>query len=95
MFSFPGIKIVSFIPGRVRLRVDKVKDDDQLARRVEKELSGLACIKLVETKVDNGSVLIKYDRKLLKQAHNAEALLSTLKSLFPDFDTEKIRPYLT
>jgi hypothetical protein len=94
MLSFPGVKVVSFIPGRVRLRVEKMKGNQDFAERVEKELSENSALKLVETKADSGSVLIKYDRKLLKQEHHADELLKSLRRLFPGFDTEKLRKYL-
>lgn len=94
MFSFPGIKISHFSPGRVRLKVDKVKNNEAFAKKVEIELSNTLCITGIEVSVLTGSVLVKYDKYAIKDAKNADHLLATLKKLFPDLDTEKLRPYL-
>jgi hypothetical protein len=95
MLDFDGIKVVSFFPGRVRLKVDKLKDDARFAKRVETTLSGLASIKLVETDPEAGKVLIKYDRKSLQDTKNVDELIKSLKSLFPNADIDKLKSMLT
>lgn len=94
MYSFPGIKILHFFPGRVRLKVDKVKHDAPFAEKIKTELSNTPCITEVEINILTGSVLIKYDKHAMKDTKNSDLLLATLKILFPDLDTEKLRPYL-
>ncbi len=94
MLSFPGIKIMHFLPGRVRLKVEKIKNNIPFAKEVETELSNTLCITGVEINVLTGSVLVKYDKCAIKDAKNSNHLLVTLKKLFPDLDTEKLRPYL-
>ena len=58
MELFPGFKVVSFFPGRLKLRVDKVKDDQSFAAKVEKELRELVSIKLIEANAESGKVLM-------------------------------------
>ncbi|MCO6427377.1 HMA2 domain-containing protein [Nitrosomonas communis] len=94
MLSFPGIKIIHFFPGRVRLKVDKIKNNEAFAKKVEIELSKVLCITEVEISMLTGSVLVKYDKYAIKDGKNSDHLLVTLKKLFPDLDTEKLRPYL-
>jgi copper chaperone CopZ len=56
--------IVSFIPGRIRLRFTELKNQelcDQVRARV-KEIPGIIT---VETKALTGSILIEYDEKIL------------------------------
>lgn len=94
MYSFPGIKILHFFPGRVRLKVDKVKNNAPFAEKIKTELSNTLCITEVEINILTGSVLIKYDKHAMEDTKNSDHLLATLKILFPDLDTEKLRPYL-
>jgi copper chaperone CopZ len=94
MYSFPGIKIMHFFPGRVRLKVDKVKNNAAFANKVKTELSNTLCITEVEINTLTGSVLIKYDKCAIKDTKNSDHLLAALKKLFPDLDAEKLRPYL-
>lgn len=94
MISLPGIKITHFFPGRVRLKVEKVKNNEAFAKKIEAELSNTLCISEVEVSVLTGSVLVKYDKHTIKDTKNSDHLLTTLKKLFPDLDTDKLRPYL-
>jgi hypothetical protein len=95
MFSFHGIKVVSFFPGRVKLRVEKLKDNHHFAEKVENDLRGLACIKLVEADADSGNVLIKYDKKSFKDEKNVDDLVSVLNALFPGLDGGRLKSWLT
>lgn len=94
MVNFPGVKIMHFIPGRVRLKVEKVKNNETLAKKVKDELLKTLCITEVEINAITGSILIKYDKCAIKDVENSNHLLATLKNLFPDVDMEKLRPYL-
>lgn len=95
MQLFPGFKVVSFFPGRLKLRVEKVKDDQSFAEKVETDLRGLVSIKLIEADAETGNVLIKYDKKTFKDEKNVDELVSTLQSLFPDLDASKLKSWLT
>ncbi|MGD8558701.1 MAG: hypothetical protein PVF34_03295 [Gammaproteobacteria bacterium] len=95
MLDFHGIKVVSFLPGRVRLKVDKLQDDAKFAKKVEGKLSKLASINLVEADPGAGKVLIKYDRKSLKDQKNIDALIKSLHALFPDADIDKLKSMLS
>lgn len=94
MFNFPGVKVMHFIPGRVRLKVDKIKNNETFAKKVKDELLNTLCINEVEINALTGSVVIKYDKCAIEDTENSDDLLATLKKLFPDLDVETLRPYL-
>lgn len=93
MFKIEGVKI-SWFPGRVKLRVEELIGDDDLARRVEADIAEIAGIKSIEVKPENGVVLIRYDRKTVSQPESVEALYSALTRHFPRIDFTKVRDWL-
>lgn len=88
-----GVKI-SWFPGRVKLRVEDLIGEDDLARRVQAEIAEIAGIKSIEVNPENGVVLIRYDRKTVTRPESVEALYSTLTRHFPRIDFTKIRDWL-
>jgi hypothetical protein len=94
MISYPGISVVSYIPGRVRVRVEKLKNNHQFAQKIQNELIAIPVIQSVETKTNTGSVLIQYDHSLINEERNVELLFNAVLSLFPDFEVEKIKRLL-
>jgi Heavy metal associated domain 2 len=81
-----GVKVVHALPGRVRLRVSKVRGNPALARRAEKKLAQVPGIKQVEAKADTGSLLIHYNMEDLCAEASLEILQSSLGELFPEID---------
>jgi len=94
VISYPGLALVSFIPGRVRVRVEKLRHNARFAQQIQRSLTAIPVIHSVETKTDTGSVLIRYDHSLVKERHNVELLLTALKSLLPEIDVDKIRAFI-
>ncbi len=85
-----GIKVSSFIPGRLRLKVNELHDNPELAEQVERKLSGVAGVKGVQANPVSASLLVKYDRKTIAEAHAVEALSKALKALFPQLDVDAV-----
>src|SRR5262249_45008419 len=56
-----GIQLRHAIPGRVRLRIPSIKGQPDLAREIEKQLTGLTVVRRVEVSAVTGSVLVVYD----------------------------------
>ncbi len=81
-----GVKVLSFFPGRLHLRVDRVKDDPDFAARVEREIGAVRGVKDVTVKPDDGKVLLKYRLGALKDREAVDEMFDTLGSLFPDLD---------
>ena len=81
-----GLKVVHALPGRVRLKVAKVKGNPALARQAEKKLAQVPGIRQVEAKADTGSLLIHYDLEDLFSEASLEILSETLGELFPEIE---------
>ncbi len=80
-----GLKVVHALPGRVRLRVAKVKGNPALARQAQKKLAQVPGIRQVEATPGTGSLLIQYDGELFSAA-SLEILSETLAELFPEIE---------
>lgn len=89
-----GVKVRSFFPGRVRLKVEALKGKPELAGRVQADLAGIDAIQSVEVHPDTGSVTLRYDRKAIRSPASVDALVTTLGRHFPHIDFEQIRGWL-
>lgn len=85
-----GIKVSSFIPGRLRLKVDDLRDNEPFAKQVEQELGAVEAVKSVDVNVVSGSLLVKYDRKSIGEEPSLQALSIALTKLFPQLDVDGI-----
>ena len=94
MLSFNGIKVVSYLPGRVRLRIDKIKDEAGFAERLQGGLKDIPGIKKLELKPSTSSVLVVYDKKRLKQPDAAGQLVEQMHKLFPDLGVQRLSDLL-
>ena len=92
--NFEDVKIVHFIPGRARLRIEKVKHTPQFADEIKQQLNTVPGIKHIEIKELTGSVLIEYDKQTLSSQHSIDALAKALQKLFPAFDSNTITKWL-
>jgi hypothetical protein len=81
-----GLKVVHALPGRVRLKVPRVKGNRTLARRAEKKLAQVPGIKQVEAKANTGSLLLHYDAEALCAEASLGILEETLGELFPEIE---------
>lgn len=82
-----GINVVHAIPGRLRLRVDKIKGDPALARKAQNALIRVPGVKQVEAKPLTGSVLIRYELAQVLTEEAAMAFTDAFSRLFPEIDT--------
>jgi hypothetical protein len=92
--AIPGVKILSFFPGRVKLRIEAVQGDEALAKQATTEIGANSAIKKIMVDPGSGNVLINYDRKLIKEPETIDALSDTLAELFPDIDIDALRAKL-
>jgi hypothetical protein len=81
-----GLKVAHALPGRVRLKVAKVKGNPALARRAAEKLAQVPGIKQVEAKADTGSLLIHYELADLFSEEALDTLSVTLEELFPEIE---------
>jgi hypothetical protein len=92
--NIEGIKVVHAIPGRLRLKISRMKRDPVLAAEVQKRLSSVQAIRQVVTNPLTGSVLLLYDPKGIFSPGSLGLLLEALSSLFPEFAPEDIKDWL-
>ena len=90
-----GVKVLSFFPGRVRLRVDALKGDRGLVEAVELRLAKIPGISHVEAHATSASLLVKYDARQIGRPASAQALTAALRELFPGVDVSRLQHWLT
>jgi hypothetical protein len=80
------IRIVHAIPGRVRLKVAKLRDNPPLARVIQERLGAVRGIQGVEATPLTGSVLVLFDTQTVTAPESLMNLSETLTDLFPGLD---------
>jgi hypothetical protein len=90
-----GIKVVHAIPGRVRVKMARLKENPAEAREVQGHLSAVQGIQRVEVNPITGSVLILYDRTAFDSLESLLSLAAHLSPLFPDLDFSGLQDWLT
>ena len=93
------IQIIHALPGRVRVRLPRLKGNASLAAEVERALGALVGIRHVETSTTTGSVLVFYEPHLLESL-DIEAfvpllgLAGRLGLSVDDMDMDEIQDWL-
>jgi hypothetical protein len=90
-----GIKVVHAIPGRVRVKVSRLKEDPAFVREIQERLSVVRGIQQVEVNPVTGSVLVLYDRTTLESPDSLLSLAAWLSSIFPDLEFGELESWLT
>jgi hypothetical protein len=85
--AIDGIVVVHAIPGRLRLKVDKIKGDPAFARKAQNILGRVPGVKQVEARPLTGSVLIHYELAKILTEEAAMALTDGFSQLFPGIDS--------
>lgn len=88
------VRIVHFIPGRVRLKVAAIKGKPQLAERMGADFGRIPGVLGIEYNTLTGSVLIRYDGARLREREAAAQLRMTLQAHLPALDAEEILRWL-
>ncbi|MEW5802885.1 MAG: HMA2 domain-containing protein [bacterium] len=95
MTNSEGIKIVHAIPGRVRIKVPKMRQNSALEANIRNRLSNVQIIQRVETNLFTGSILLHYSPEEIDQPGILFSLADSFISLFPEIDFEKLQTSLT
>lgn len=88
------IRVTHFIPGRIRVRSQRVKLSQDFAQEVENRLAGLDGVRKVETNPLTGSILVEYDPRTLAQPEQRQAARETLHGLFPELNLDQLTRHL-
>jgi hypothetical protein len=86
--AIKGIRVVHAMPGRVRLKVDKVKGNAAFAQKAQDKLGQMPGIKRVEAQPVTGSVLVYYDAAALLADGALAALTDGFSELFPELGAD-------
>jgi hypothetical protein len=89
------IRVVHAIPGRVRVKISRLKENPVLAREVQARLSTVRGIQYVEVNPVTGSVLVLYDRTTLESLDSLLSLAAWFSPLFPDLEFHELEDWLT
>lgn len=79
-----GIKVLEARTGELRLAVDRVKDNHQMASELEERFGAVKGIYRVEANPEQGTVLVHYNKDELTSLFNLWSLKDAFASLFPD-----------
>ena len=91
-----GIQIVHYLPGRVRVKLPRLKGNASLAGEVERTLVALQGVSHIETSTTTGSVLVLYEPRLLASLDSEAVgslieLAHTLGLSFEDDDMDLLQ----
>jgi hypothetical protein len=89
-----GLQVTSFLPGRVRIKVDEIRHAPVFADRVRQRLQGVPGIRRVETNDATGSVLVIYDVGVIARAEGRQPLRQAIHELFPAVDLAQLDAWL-
>jgi hypothetical protein len=89
-----GIKVVHAIPGRVRVKISRLKEDPTLAREVQERLAAVRGIQRAEVNPITGSVLVLYDRTALESPDSLLSLIEWFSPLIPDLEFSELEGWL-
>lgn len=84
------IRIVHFLPGRVRLRVAALKGRPQLAQEIGAAFDGVPGLTGISCNTTTGSVLITYDPRRILAEDGGQRLRAVLREQLPDLDAEQV-----
>ena len=85
-----GITVAHALPGRVRLKIPRVKENPELARRAQDKLGRVRGVQRVEANPATGSLLILYDAALLASVEALGPLGEIFAELFPEVALEEL-----
>lgn len=92
--SVQGLEIVHALPGRVRLKVARLRGDPALAREAQTRLAGVPGITAIEANPTTGSLLVCFEPERLKSLESLAALAEALGRLAPELDSSRLSGWL-
>jgi hypothetical protein len=89
-----SVKVVHFLPGRVRLKVAGAKRNPAYAGHLREAFLAVPGIRSIEVDSLTGSVLIHYDSERLLAQDGMSTLGQVLQEQFPQFDGDEVLHWL-
>lgn len=94
MLRRSGIDVAHYAPGRLRLRVARIKADAAFAHRLHSRLAAVPGVLALTLRPLTGSVLIEFAPDAVAAAPAREALIDALTALFPGLDGARLARWL-
>jgi hypothetical protein len=93
--SDAGVRLVHAIPGRIRVRIPRIKNDPDYAARIGERLRALPGITGVEASPVTASVVVRYDEAATSFPDLIPGLSETFRAhLLPEIERERIEAML-
>lgn len=89
-----GLYVTSFIPGRLRLKVEEVRHSPDFGLRLRSTLGCVPGIVRVEVNPSTGSVLVHYETVVVTREPGRHKLTEAIHALFPAADTAVLLAWL-
>ena len=89
--SAEEIQVVHAIPGRIRLKVARVRTNPALAQEIQVRLAAVRGISRVEVNPITASVLVIYEAREGIAPDSLAALTESLSTIFPSFDFKTLQ----
>jgi hypothetical protein len=88
-----GIKVVHTMPGRIRVKISRLKDNPALGREIQERLSGVQGIQEVMVNPVTASVLVLYDATEMDSFDSLISLAGTFAPLFPELNMSELQAW--
>jgi hypothetical protein len=89
-----GIKISSYIPGRIRLKASQIKGNTALASKITELFLAINGIHHVEANPLTGSLLVLFNPSELRSPDSTRLLGEALQILAPQINPARINSWL-
>lgn len=94
MLNADGVKILHFLPGRVRLKVSAIRKCSAEAEILGSALRSIPGVRSVEISTATGSVLIHYEASTLASEEARRRLRDVLVEHLPMLDADQVLRWL-
>jgi Heavy metal associated domain 2 len=89
-----GIKVVHAMPGRVRIKISRLKGDPAFGREIQERLSDARGIQRVEVNSVTGSVLVLYHAEEMDSFEALISLAGSFAPLLPELNMGELQAWL-
>jgi hypothetical protein len=89
-----GVRVVHAMPGRVRVKISRLKNNPAFAQEIQQRLRGVRGIQRSEVNLLTGSLLVLYEAREVDQLDSLISLAAAMAPLFPEIDLSQVHTLL-
>jgi Heavy metal associated domain 2 len=93
--AIAGIKVVHAMPGRIRVKISRLKGNAALARQIQERLPAVPGIQRVEVNLVTGSLLVLYSAAETEPLDALMTLAETFTPLFPGLSMRDLEAWFS